>query len=127
MRNGQRFRFNVDGTNVQCADSRDRVYEYGQSNNIDNVSACAEFCVNGVQDSLVNGGSFRGFDMNCSARTCRCLYDAGTLDSRNSNRFDRTNRNPTGRNSIANTVGAQNFICGNLVGAELVEDAVAEA
>ena len=79
-------------------------------------------CVNDVRSSLAMGGNFRGFDYECSRRRCRCLYDAGTLDSRNSGRFNRTNRDERGRNSIDGTTKRSDFYCGKLVGAEAVEE-----
>lgn len=81
--------------------------------------------MNNVPSSLAFDTAFRGFDYDCARRECQCLYDSGTLDSRNSNRFKSTNRSPTGRGSISGTTRSSSFYCGKLVGAEAVEDAVA--
>ena len=94
---------------------------------VQNFSACAELCVNDVPDSLAFDGNFRGYDYDCDSMTCNCLYDAGTLDSRNGGRFDRTNRNEPGQGSITGTSNMGGVYCGKLVGAELLEDVVAEA
>lgn len=125
-RNGERFRFNLVKSDAQCVDNRDRNYEWGEYNKVDNFSACAELCVNNTPESLVTGGTFRGYDYDCDSRLCRCLYDAGTLDSRNSGRFERTNRNGTGEGSISDTTQKRSYYCAKLVGAEFL-DMVAEA
>jgi len=92
-------------------------------------SDCAEKCVNTVPSSLINGGSFRGFDYDCSRRECQCLYDMGTLNSRNADRFERTRQGTRFRatGSISGTTPRSSVFCGKLVGAEAVEDVVAEA
>ena len=51
----------------------------------------------------------------------------GTLDSRNSGRFDRTNRNLPGEGSIAGSTTKKATYCAKLVGAEFLEEFVAEA
>ena len=94
---------------------------------VDNFSECAELCVNNVPESLATDDAFRGYDYYCTSRRCSCLYDAGTLDNRNSGRFDRTNRNERGRGSISGTTRKAACYCGKLVGAELLEGVVAEA
>lgn len=128
VRNGQRFRFNlVDSGGSQCVDSRDRRYEWGEFGSCKNFSQCAEYCVNNTPQGLVFDGSFRGYDFDCARRSCRCLYDSGTLDGRNSARFDRSNRNESGRGSISSTSRKTSYYCGKLVGAEAVEETVAEA
>ena len=126
VRDGQRFRFSLEGSNARCVDNRDRAYEFGQFDNTNRFSDCAEKCVNETPNDLATSDTFRGFDFDCNRRTCRCLYDEGTLDSRNSGRFDRTNRNENGRGSISGTSRRTYFYCGILVGAELIEGAVAE-
>ena len=72
-------------------------------------------------NSLVNGGSFRGIDFDCRYSECRCLFDQGTLDSRNSGDFDRTERNQNGYGSIdgaRSTKRSSDIYCGKRVGAE---------
>merc|ERR1712127_582652 len=127
VRDGQRFRFNLVERDSQCTDDRSRLYEWGRFNGCENFSECADLCVNNVPSSLAFDGSFRGYDFDCDRMTCSCLYDANTLDSRNGSRFDRTNRNEPGRGSISGTTRKTGMYCGKLVGAELLEDAVAEA
>lgn len=51
----------------------------------------------------------------------------GTLDSRNSGRFDRTNRSLPGEGSIAGSTTKKATYCAKLVGAEFLEEFVAEA
>ena len=84
-------------------------------------------CVNNTPKALAAGGSFRGYDYDCAGRLCRCLYDEGTLDNRNSGRFDRTNRNERGSGSIVGTTRRRSYYCGKLVGAETLGGATAEA
>lgn len=87
----------------------------------------AEYCVNGTPESLVASGSFRGYNFDCQRSTCRCLYDEGTLDNRNSGRFDRTNRNEPGSGSVAGTTRKSSSYCAKLVGAEMLEGVAVEA
>lgn len=127
VRDGQRFRFNlVDSGDAQCVDDQDRGYEWGEFGSCTNFSECAERCVNDTLGDLAFAGGFRGFDFDCSNRRCRCLYDAGTLDSRNSGRFDRSDRNLPGEGSISGTARRSSYYCGKLVGADAVEE-VAES
>lgn len=121
------MRFNLVDSDAQCVDTRDRVYEWGQFNNCRNFSQCADMCVNSVSSSLAFDSGFRGYDFDCDQQVCRCLYDSGTLNSRNSGRFNRVNRNEPGRGSISGTTRKRSTFCGKLVGAELLEEAVAEA
>jgi len=127
VRNGQRYRFNLEASDAMCVDSENRRYEWGEFPNVRDFSACAEKCVNGVKEELATGSSFRGYDFDCARSTCRCLYDEGTLDSRNSGRFDRTNRNLPGEGSIAGSTTKKATYCAKLVGAEFLEEFVAEA
>jgi len=113
--------------NAECVDSRDQLYEYGQFVDTLDFSECADLCVNSVPSNLAFSSSFRGFDFECASATCNCLYDAGTLDSKNSNSFSRINKSPTGRGSISGTTPRSSAYCGKLVGAEAVEDIVADA
>ena len=85
--------------------------------------------MNNVPSSLAFDTAFRGFDYDCSRRECQCLYDAGTLNSRNAGRFERTREGTRFRatGSISGTTPRSSVFCGKLVGAEAVEDVVAEA
>lgn len=127
VRKGQRFRFKLVDSDAQCVDKRDRLYEWGQFEDVENFSECAELCVNSVPETLATGGSFRGYDFNCRSGTCNCLYDEGTLDNRNSGRFTRTNRNEPGSGSISDTTVKKSSYCGKLVGAEFLEGQMVEA
>ena len=46
VRDGQRFRFNLGKANAQCVDGNDQLYEYGQFNDVDDFTECANVCVN---------------------------------------------------------------------------------
>ena len=97
-----------------CVDSRDRTYEYGEFKRTRTFDDCADVCVKDVPSSLLS--SFRGIDFDCKEETCRCLYDSGTLSTRNSGRFDRTSTRERGDGSIASTTRKRDFYCGSLVG-----------
>jgi len=107
-------------SNARCVDKNRNLYEYGQFDRVKEFSDCAEACVNDVRSKLLD--NFRGYDWDCSNRKCRCLYDKGTLDSRNSGRFDRTNRNESGRGSVEGTEKKSDYYCAKLAGAELFGD-----
>lgn len=109
------------GSNAKCVDRRDHLYEFGQFDDVREFSHCADKCVKDVRSSLLD--SFRGYDWNCKNERCRCLYDEGTLDSRNSGNFDRTNRNERGAGSIEGTTRSDNYFCAKLAGAEFVGNA----
>mmetsp|Transcript_15407 Transcript_15407/g.33376 ORF Transcript_15407/g.33376 Transcript_15407/m.33376 type:complete len:273 (+) Transcript_15407:75-893(+) len=49
------------------------------------------------------------------------LYDKGTLDSRNSARFDRTNRVERGRGPIEGTTKKDSYYCARLSGTEFLD------
>ena len=58
------------------------------------------------------------------------MYDEGTLDSRNSRGFDRTNRNEYGYGSIdgaRSNRSSRDFYCGKLVGAEFMQEKYLES
>ena len=86
---------------------------------------CADLCVNDVNDYLAS--ELLGFDYDCRYETCRCLYSRGTLDKNRNYNFQRTNTRLPGEGSIETTRSKDEFFCFKLVGAELLEDAVAEA
>jgi len=120
-----RFRFNLVKSNTRCVDRRSNLYEYGQFDKVKEFSDCAEACVNDVRSSLLE--SFRGYDWDCKRELCRCLYDRGALDSRNSDRFDRTNRSNSGDGSIEGTEDSRDYYCAKLAGAELLGDEFIES
>ena len=124
VRDGVRFRFNLQNSDSLCVDSKSNLYEYGQYNGVADASDCAEACVNEVTSSMA--AQLRGYDYGCNDRVCRCLYDAGTLDNRSSSRngFNRTNRNYVGTGSITGTTRKNTYVCFKLVGAELEEEAL---
>lgn len=127
IRDGQRFRFNLVDEDAQCVDIYGRTYQWGQFNNCQSFSECADLCVNNAPGSLAANGSFRGYDFDCEQSVCRCLYDSGTLNNKNSGRFNRVNRNEPGRGSISGATRKKYSYCGKLVGAEFLENVVAEA
>ena len=114
-------------SDAQCVDSSKRLYEFGQFSNVKNFSDCAEKCVNDTPSTLATNSGFRGIDFDCQRSHCRCLYDEGTLDNRNSGRFDRTNRNNPGDGSISGGTKKTDYYCGKLVGAEFLDEMLAEA
>jgi len=69
-------------------------------------------CVKDVRSSLLE--NFRGFDWDCKKERCRCLYDEGTLDSRNSGNFERTNRNEEGSGRVRQAKKKDDMYCGKL-------------
>lgn len=119
-----RFRFNLMESDAKCADMDNNLYEWGQFDKVKEFSECAEACVKDVRTSLLD--SFRGYDWNCREETCHCLYDKGTLDSRNSDGFDRTNRNESGEGSVERTVRSYDDFCAKLSGAEVFGDKLLE-
>ncbi|KAL7547700.1 hypothetical protein ACHAWF_010975 [Thalassiosira exigua] len=120
-RGGQRYRFDLVKSNAQCVDRRDRRYEYGQFRRVRNFEDCADKCVKDVSRSLLD--NFRGIDYDCDSSTCQCLYDSGTLSSRSSNSFDRTNRNNRGTGPIDGTKRKRGFYCGELVESDAIDEA----
>mmetsp|Transcript_33045 Transcript_33045/g.60940 ORF Transcript_33045/g.60940 Transcript_33045/m.60940 type:complete len:301 (+) Transcript_33045:2-904(+) len=111
-----RFRFNLMGSNAQCVDKNEDLYEWGQFDKIEEFSDCADACVRDVRSELLD--SFRGYDWDCRDEKCRCLYDKGTLDSRNGGRFDRTNRNEYGKGKIEGTTKKTDYYCAKLAGTD---------
>ncbi|KAL7554583.1 hypothetical protein ACHAWF_019045 [Thalassiosira exigua] len=123
-RRGQRYRFELVRSNAKCVDAGNETYEYGQFNRIHTFSDCTKACVRNVRSSLLDSGGFRGVDFDCRSSECRCLYDEGTLDRRNSRRFDRTNRNEQGYGPIDGTKrtrSSRGTYCGKLVGSDFLE------
>ncbi|KAL7460673.1 hypothetical protein ACHAXS_001116 [Conticribra weissflogii] len=126
VRNGERNRFNLQRLDAYCADSDGITYEYGDMNRINNADDCAEFCVNGVTSETLYR-ALRGFENDCGARTCRCLYDEGTITNDNSQDFrsgNWENRSRKGRGSIArlSNVRGTTYACYKRVGSEMVSD-----
>lgn len=120
-RDGQRYRFELVRSNAKCVDADRQTYEYGQFNRIHTFSDCTSACVRNVRPSLLKAGGFRGVDFDCRSSECRCLYDEGTLDRRNSQRFDRTNRREQGYGPIDGTKrtrSSRGTYCGRLVGSD---------
>lgn len=117
VREGVRFRFDLKGENSVCTDTNGNLYEYGQIDNVDNSSQCAEACVN---DILVSSlfGELLGFDFGCTDRICRCLYPNGALNSQNTGEFDSYNTNYAGTGAIAGTMAKNSFYAFKLVGAD---------
>jgi len=116
VRSGQRFRFKLQGSNAQCVDKNDDLYEWGQFDKIKEFSDCADACVEGVRSELLD--SLRGYDWNCYDEKCRCLYDKGTLESSDGKDFDRTNRNEYGKGTIEGTTKNTDYYCAKLAGTE---------
>lgn len=119
VRNGVRFRFNMNGEDQICTDKNSNLYEYGEFSGVVDSNECAEKCVNGVKSDLAS--ALRGFDYGCSDAVCRCLYDNGTLDNRTGDSFNRTNKNYVGKGSITSTTKKNSYYCFKLVGAEMDE------
>ena len=69
VRNGERNRFNLERLNSVCVDDNRITYEWGQFNKIDGADACAEECINSVNNKLYT--STRGFEYDCKAQFCR--------------------------------------------------------
>ena len=69
VRDGERNRFNLVRLNSLCLDEDAITYEWGQFDNIDGGDACAEACINSVEDSLYI--NTRGFEYDCDAQFCR--------------------------------------------------------
>ena len=121
VRDGQRFRFNLRGVDEQCVDSHNRLYQWGQFNQVRSFEACATACVKSVPSDLVFSNSFRGIEYIRGRNLCRCLYDRGFLNrSRRAGHFDRANTNERGLGSINRNGGRfnRNYFCGTLAGAE---------
>lgn len=91
---------------------------------VTDTTECAEKCVNTAPESIVTGGTFRGFEFLCDTGQCRCLYDAGTLSTRSSRGYKRTKTNQGGVGPIAKTVPKSDRYCAKLVEAELLEIAI---
>lgn len=119
--NGNRWRFHLLKSHAKCVDRKDRRYEYGQFDKVREFSQCADACVKDVRSSLLD--SLRGYDWNCEKERCRCLYDKGTLDSRNSGNFDRTNRDERGDGPIEGATKSDDYFCAELEGNEFVGNA----
>lgn len=112
-RNGQRFQFKLENSrDSKCVDRHRQFYEYGQFQGVDSFDSCARTCVNNVNSSLLR--HFQGIDFNCEAKACNCLYDSGTLNNRNSRRFDRTVTRFNGVGRVRNTRFAEGFACGSV-------------
>lgn len=103
--------------NQSCRDANGNRYEYGEIDNIDNFNDCAETCVQDVPSALLS--RFRGIDFVCQRQnsnqerdSCRCLYDAGTLESNSravasDGVFDSTNTDGTGKGSVGHGGGSR--------------------
>ena len=107
------FNFKLeDSHDRKCVDRNRQLYEYGQFRGVSSFDSCARTCVNHVPRSLLR--NFQGIDYNCEAKACNCLYDKGTLNKRNSGKFDRTvTRNLNGRGRVRDTRFAKGFACGS--------------
>ena len=112
-----------------CRDANGNRYEYGEIDNIDSFDDCAETCVQDVPSALLP--HFRGIDFVCQNQnskeqdSCRCLYDAGTLESNSravasDGVFDSTDTSGTGKGSVGNGFSATSRF--QRVGATTEED-----
>ena len=94
----------------------------GQWDNVFNFSECAN--AKDLRYELIDSVRFWGVDFDCRFNECRCLYDQGTLDRRNSRGFDRTVHNEYGygsTNGAKRNRSSRDFYCGKLAGAKLME------
>jgi len=111
-RSGESYRFKLEKSDARCLDKDKNRYEYGQFDKVKKFSDCADKCVKDVSSSVLD--NFRGYEWNCKNRECRCLYDEGTLDSRTSDRYDRSNRNNDGEGPIKKTEKKKDRYCAKL-------------
>ena len=92
---------------------------------VNSATDCADVCVKAPESSIVTGGTFRGFEYICSAKQCRCLYDAGTLNSaKKTSSYNRTKTNQSGKGSIKNSQKKTDYYCAKLVGSATLEMAI---
>ena len=111
---------------VSISVDRDKeLYQYGLFRKVYDFSECADACVNDVSRSLLTSGEFQGIEFDCKRNECRCLYNEGTLNSRNSDRFDRTSRSGLyGYGAIEGgrkTSSTKDMYCGKLAGARVMD------
>jgi hypothetical protein len=120
---GQRFRLNLVMSNTRCTDEDGQLYEYGQFDDMSGFREWAHACVKDVHSELNELGSFRGIDFNYRYNECRCPYDEGSLDRRDSRSFDSTERDGYGYVSIggARSDRTTDIYCAKLVEANFLE------
>merc|ERR1712130_235849 len=75
-RNGEKYKFQLERSNAECVDGKNRVYSWGEFKNVKDFSKCANKCVKDVRSSLLS--NFQGFNWDCKKKTCRCLYNRDT-------------------------------------------------
>ncbi|KAL7549711.1 hypothetical protein ACHAWF_012977 [Thalassiosira exigua] len=123
VRNGQRFQFNLVESNARCVDADGDLYEYGQFDYVYSFNDCADACVYNAPTNLIDSGNFQGIDFDCRYNQCRCLYNEGTLNNRNSGGFDSTSRNEYGYGPVTGAKrnrSSRGIYCGKLASAEFL-------
>ena len=112
--------------NSICVDSQGRQFEYGtiqgEYTPIDEVGGgCSTACVEGVSSDQARGCNQRppsdmlvGFQYDCDAATCYCLYEAGTLGDQYSDCFDDMNTSNEGSGQVYGTIPQQGETCYSL-------------
>lgn len=97
----------------KCVDKHDKTYEYGQFDDVKDFSKCAKKCVGGdLSDRLVD--ELKGFDWNCDNQKCHCLFNEGTLKSKDEDTFDRVVRDKDGKGKVEDTKDADDWYCAKL-------------
>lgn len=120
IQGGELYQFQLVRENARCIDNDGQYYEYGQIDySTSNFSECSEACVKDVDSYLLE--SLRGVNFDCTAETCQCLYDEGTLNRRNGQDFTRVVTRYNGSGPVAGarkTRSSSNFYCGMLIEAD---------
>ena len=120
---GEDYIFTRQKYNSVCVDSHNREYEYGTIPGVytpidEAGGGCSTFCVEGTSSDSARGCNLRppsnklvGFQYDCESATCKCLYEAGTLNNQYSRCFDDMNTSNKGNGQVSGTKGQQGETC----------------
>eukprot|EP00986_Skeletonema_menzelii_P004926 scaffold1723_cov144-Skeletonema_menzelii.AAC.8 len=123
---GEDYIFTRQKYNSVCVDSHNREYEYGTIPGVytpidEAGGGCSTFCVEGTSSDSARGCNLRppsnklvGFQYDCESATCKCLYEAGTLNNQYSRCFDDMNTSNKGNGQVSGTKVQQGETCYSL-------------
>jgi len=111
-----RFRFKITADDAVCVDGDDHKFQYGQINEVEEFSECAEKCVMDGNEELL--AELVGYDWHCMHSICRCLYNKGALGDQDTDdeveRFVKVNEEHSGDGKVEDGMEKDGWYCAHL-------------
>jgi len=108
-RDGSKYKFELKKSDAKCLDKENNEYQYGEFKDVKTDSECANRCVEDSKSNVL--GNLEGFDLSCKKQRCRCLFDAGTLNSNKAEPYDAYDLNHDGTGKVKGTKEKDDTYC----------------